>query len=457
MNKNVIRQLAAIVGPDNITTAQAELSCASYDGTGRTSLPEAVIWPSTTEEVSRIMAIAHRESIPVVPRGAGSGMTGGAIPVRGGLVMAMAKFNRILAIDHDNQTAIVEPGVITGTLQAEARRYGLFYPPDPASSKFCTLGGNIGEGAGGPSAVKYGVTRDYVKGLEVVLADGRIIHTGVRTDKGVVGYDLTRLFVGSEGTLGIITKIILRLIPQPTTKQTTLVLLDSMNKAARLVAKVLGRFTPCTLEFMDRTAINIVADRMPMTVSPEIDALLLIELDGSAVAVASEGAELADFLNAYSGVKLVRQAADQDEVDSLWLARRSVSPAAFTLRPHKLGEDVVVPRTAIPDLVDCAEGLARELDLVIFCFGHAGDGNIHVNIMYDQVDARQMKAAQTAKERIFAKVMALGGTLSGEHGIGITKSAYLSLEVDPNTIAAMKLIKQALDPDNILNPGKIFP
>lgn len=457
MKENVIRQLTAIVGPDNISTSPAELSCVSYDGTGRTSMPDAVAWPSTVEEISQIMTIAHREKIPVVPRGGGSGMTGGAIPIQGGLVIAMAKFNRIIAIDQENQTAIVEPGVVTGTLQTEVKRYGLFYPPDPASAKFCTLGGNVAEGAGGPSAVKYGVTRDYVKGLEVVLADGKIIHTGVRTDKGVVGYDLTRLFVGSEGTLGIITKIILRLIPQPKAKQTTLVLLDSIHKAASLVAKVLSCFTPCTLEFMDRTAISIVADQMPMKISAETNALLLIELDGSAVAVASEGAALAEFLSNQPGVRLVQQATDAADVERLWLARRSVSPAAFTLRTHKLGEDVVVPRTAIPDLVACAESLANELNLVIFCFGHAGDGNIHVNIMYDQDDTCQTEAAQSAKERIFTKVMALGGTLSGEHGVGITKSAYLSLEVDLNTLSAMKLIKHALDPANILNPGKIFP
>ncbi|MBA3015324.1 MAG: FAD-binding protein [Proteobacteria bacterium] len=457
MHKDIIRQLTIIVGPNNISTAQAELSCVSYDGTGQTSMPEAVIWPSTADEVSRVMAIAHRQMIPVVARGAGSGMTGGAIPTHGGLVIAMARFNHILEIDQENQTAIVEPGVVTGTLQAEVGRYGLFYPPDPASAKFCTIGGNVAEGAGGPSAVKYGVTRDYVKGLEVVLADGRIIHTGVRTDKGVVGYDLTRLFVGSEGTLGIITKIILRLIPKPKTKQTTLVLLDSMLAATRLVAQVLSNFSPCTLEFMDRTAISIVADKLPMTLSAGTEALLLIELDGSAVAVASEGTDLARFLFEQSGVRQVTQAKDKSEVDRLWLARRSVSPAAFSLRTHKLGEDVVVPRTAIPDLVAYAEELARELKLILFCFGHAGDGNIHINIMYNQADDRQMTAAHIAKKRIFTKVIALGGTLSGEHGVGITKSAYLPLEVDQNTIAAMKLIKLALDPGNILNPGKIFP
>lgn len=457
MEKKTLRQLAEIVGPEHLSTALSERSCVSYDGTGREYLPEAVVWPGTVEEVSRIMALALRQGVPVVARGAGSGMTGGALPVRGGLVLAMARFKRIIEIDQANQTAIVEPGVVTGVLQAEVRRYGLFYPPDPASLKFCTIGGNVAEGAGGPSAVKYGVTRDYVKGLEVVMADGRVIHTGVRTDKGVVGYDLTRLFVGSEGTLGIITKVILRLIPLPKARQTSLVVMDSMAAAASLVARILSGFTPCTLEFLDRTAIRIVAELLPMPLPPGCEAILLLELDGTPQAVASEGEELAGFLAQQPGVLLVRQAKDQEEVDRLWAARRGVSPAAFKLRPHKMSEDVVVPRTAIPELVACAEGLARELDLVIFCFGHAGDGNIHVNIMFDREAPGQAAGAESAKHRLFARVIALGGTLSGEHGVGITKSGSLGLELDPATIQVMRQIKEALDPANILNPGKIFP
>ncbi len=457
LKKRILRQLADIVGPENISTAETERFCASYDGTGREYLPEAVVWPSTADEISRIMAVAHREKVPVVARGAGSGMTGGALPIMGGVVLAMSKLNRIISIDQANQTAVVEPGVVTGVLQAEVRRYGLFYPPDPASLKFCTIGGNVAEGAGGPSAVKYGVTRDYVKGLEVVLADGRVIHTGVRTDKGVVGYDLTRLFVGSEGTLGIVTKVILRLIPLPEAKETFLVLLDSMAAAATLVAKVLSRFTPCTLEFMDRTAIAIVADQLPVALPVGTEAILLIELDGTGAAVASEGADLQGFLAEQAGVVLVRQAGGQAEVERLWAARRGVSPAAFSLRPHKVSEDVVVPRTRIPELVACTEELARELDLVIFCFGHAGDGNIHVNIMLDRTDPRQAANAEHAKQRLFTRVIELGGTLSGEHGVGITKAGSLAMELDQATIEVMRAIKQALDPAAILNPGKIFP
>ena len=455
--KQFLCQLRDIVGPDYLSTAVAERACASYDGTGQECLPAIVAWPGTVGEVSRIMALAGRAGMPVVARGAGSGMTGGALPLAGGLVLAMARFKRIIEIDCANQTAIVEPGVVTGALQAEVRRLGLFYPPDPASLKFCTLGGNVAEGAGGPSAVKYGVTRDYVKGLEVVLADGQVIHTGVRTDKGVVGYDLTRLFVGSEGTLGIITKIILRLIPLPQAKQTWLVAMDSLSQAAAMVAKVLSRFTPCTLEFMDRTAIDIVADRWPLALPAGTEAILLIELDGTRLVVAAEGDELQAFLGEQPGVCLLRQAANAAEAEGLWAARRAVSPAAFSLRPHKMGEDVVVPRTEIPALVTSVRELARELELVIFCFGHAGDGNIHVNIMLDRADPRQLAHADIAKQRLFAKVIELGGTLSGEHGVGVTKSRYLPLEIDPATLAAMRRVKQALDPRGILNPGKIFP
>jgi len=281
----------------------------------------------------------------------------------------------------------------------------------------------VAEGAGGPSAVKYGVTRDYVKAWRWCWPTAGSFTPGWRTDKGVVGYDLTRLFVGSEGTLGIITKIILRLIPQPKAKQTFLVLMDSMAQAAALVAKVLARFTPCTLEFMDRTAIGIVRDQLPVAVPAGTAAILLVELDGTAVAVASEGADLQAFLLGQPGVNLVRQAADSAEAEGLWAARRAISPAAFSLRPHKMSEDVVVPRTKIPDLVACAEGLAQELRLVVFCFGHAGDGNIHVNIMLDRADPSQLANAEIAKERLFAKVIELGGTLSGEHGVGITSPA----------------------------------
>ncbi len=404
-----------------------------------------------------MLRLAGQKLFPVVPRGAGTGMTGGALPVAGGLVLAMSRLNRILEIDTENQIAVAEPGVITGHFQEEVKRHGLFYPPDPASHKFCTLGGNVAECAGGPSAVKYGVTRDYVLGLEAVLPDGRIIVTGVRTAKGVVGYDLTRLLVGSEGTLAVITKITLKLLARPPAKTTFLVLSGSIEQATSLVAKILAEHLPCTLEYMDRTALKIVAPLLPFALAAGTQALLLLELDGDGQAVQAQGQKLHAFLSRQPELLSVRQASSDKEVDALWAARRAISPAAFNLKPHKISEDIVVPRNRIPQLVNLTEQLSKELDLVIFTFGHAGDGNIHVNIMLDKDRPQELANSAIAKKRLFEAVLRLSGTISGEHGIGITKADYLPMEVQENSLQLMRDIKRLFDPLNILNPGKIFP
>jgi glycolate oxidase len=457
MNQDTIHKLREIVDQDRVTTVPEELACYSYDGTGQQYPPAAVAFPGSTEEVCRIMALASATPFPVVPRGAGTGMTGGALPVAGGLVMVMSRLNRILEIDPDNQIAVVEPGVITGELRTEAARHGLYYPPDPASLKFCTMGGNVAECAGGPSAVKYGVTRDYILGLEAVLPDGRLIHTGVRTAKGVVGYDLTRLLVGSEGTLAIITKITVKLLPAPEARSTLLVLCRTMVEATRLVAAILAHHTPCTLEYMDRTALAIVRDKLPFPFPAEAGALLLIELDGQSDSVPLATRRLTEFLQTQPGIIQSRTAETPAEAEQLWAARRAISPAAFSLKPHKMSEDVVVPRSRLPELVSCTEALGRELGVVIFTFGHAGDGNIHVNIMLDKNIPQEVQQANIAKQLLFAEVLRLGGTLSGEHGIGLTKAPYLPMELDPPTMELMRQIKNLFDPHNILNPGKIFP
>jgi glycolate oxidase len=457
MKREIITKLQSIVGKDRLTTAPEELLCYSYDGTGREYPPEAVVFPAGTGEISAIMQLANAAPFPVVPRGAGSGMTGGALPVAGGVVMALSRLNRILEIDESNQVAVVEPGVITGDLRKTLAKRGLFYPPDPASLKFCTMGGNVAECAGGPSAVKYGVTRDYVLGLEVVLPDGRVIQTGVRTAKGVVGYDLTRLFIGSEGTLGIITKITVRLIPCPSAKKTFLILCQSIMQATSLVTEVLAKHRPCTLEYMDHTAMQIVRDKLPFALAKETQALLLLEVDGDAPSVAIQAAALQKFLAAKGDLLAVMQADKADDIEALWTARRAVSPAAFTLKPHKISEDVVVPRSRIPELVLFVESLATENNLTIFTFGHAGDGNIHVNIMLDKNEPQEVARAEIATKALFAQVIKLGGTLSGEHGIGITKAAFLPLELDAVSLEVMRGIKKFFDPNNILNPGKIFP
>ena len=461
MDHTTAKKLKAIVGVDNFTSAPEDLLAYSYDGSGLEYLPAGVVFPGTTSEIRRIMELASRILLPVIPRGAGTGMTGGSLAVHGGLILALSRLNRIIEIDQANQVAVVEPGVITGQFQAEARKLGLFYPPDPASLNFCTIGGNVANGAGGPSAVKYGVTRDYVLGLEVVLPDGGIIHTGVRTAKGVVGYDLTRLFIGSEGTLGIITKIILRLMTLPGAKRTFLVLTRSLAQAAKLVTEILRRgILPSTLEYMDKTALWVVARYFPEPLPAATGALLLIEVDGDEEEVDIEGKRLFALLqNRPEGGEVleVRQAKEQGEITALWEARRAISPAAFQLKPHKISEDVVVPRSRIPDLVEFAEVLAEELDLPILTFGHAGDGNIHVNIMLDKENQAELQKGLAAKERLFARVLELSGTLSGEHGVGLTKAPFLGMELDGPSISIMRQIKKVFDPLNIMNPGKMFP
>jgi glycolate oxidase len=457
MNPQTIERLQEIVGPEHLTCAREDLLCYAYDATTLEYPPAAVAFPASTAEVAAIMRLAWSTPFPVVPRGAGTGMTGGALPVAGGLVLAMSRLNRILEIDTENQVAVVEPGVVTGQLQAEVRRHGLYYPPDPASLQFCTIGGNVAECAGGPSAVKYGVTRDYVLGLEVVLPDGRLLKTGVRTAKGVAGYDLTRLITGSEGTLGVITKIILRLMAAPEAKSTFLLILDDLNRAARLVSSILGAgILPCTLEYLDRTAIDIVSPSLPFQLPAGTRALLLVELDGDRQAVLAQTDKFRHFLHGRQGLLATREAANDAEVEAIWKARRAVSPAAFQLKPHKLSEDVVVPRSRIPELVALTEELNRQEEITIFTFGHAGDGNIHVNIMLDRGNPRELELAETAKKALFERVIALGGTLSGEHGIGITKAAYMPLEFDAVSLEIMQAIKRTFDPRNILNPGKIF-
>lgn len=454
---HVLVEISAITGADHLTTRSEDLHCYSYDGTAVPHLPEAVVFPDNTEQVSRIMQLASRYVFPVVPRGAGSGMTGGAVALRGGLVMAMSRMNKVIEVDRANQIAIVEPGVITGDLQRIVRRAGLFYPPDPASLKYCTIGGNAAECAGGPSAVKYGVTKDYIIGLEVVLPSGDIVTTGARTEKSVTGYDLTRLFIGSEGTLGIITRLVLRLLPLPPHKETFLLTSTSLKRTTQLVSEILNaHIKPCTLEYMDRTAIGVVAEFLTKPPPPGTEALLIVEIDGERPVVAEQARRLHALLDGQSEFSL-RQAGNEKEAEEIWQARRAISPSVLKLAPHKISEDVAVPRSRIPDLVAFTERLARELELIILTFGHAGDGNIHVNIMLDRSDPQEAERGSQAKAALFRQAIALDGTLSGEHGIGFSKAPYLSYELNEATMALMQRVKGLFDPKNILNPGKIFP
>lgn len=456
IDKKIIKKISSIVGKDFVKVDLEDRICYSYDATNLSYLPDAVVFPRTTQEIAEIIKLANKERFYVTPRGAGTGMSGGSLPVKGGIVLAMSRFNRILKIDTENLIAVVEPGVITGVFQKEVERLGLFYPPDPASLNFCTLGGNLAECAGGARAIKYGVTKDYVLGLEAVLATGDILHTGVETMKGVVGYDLTKLLVGSEGTLGIITKIVLKLLPLPEAKQTLLAIFDKLQDATHTVTNIIqSKIIPTTLEYMDKTAIFCVENYLNIGLPTDVEALLLIEVDGEKESVQTKGEKIR-IMCLESGARAVEIAKSVEESERLWQARRSVSPAAFKLKPNKVSEDIVVPRTKLPQMIDKIKGIGETYGLTVLTFGHAGDGNIHVNFMIDQQDKDEVSRTHKAVEELFRATLDLGGTLSGEHGIGITKARYLSMEIGSIGIDTMKKIKQVFDPNNILNPGKIF-
>ena len=457
MDEKIFQKIASIVGPDNCSRDLEELHCYSYDSSKQTFLPDAVALPDSTAQVAALVTLANEHLFPIVARGAGSGTTGGALPIAGGLVLSCARLNHILEIDSDNQIAIVEPGVITGEFQQTLKKHNLMYAPDPASLKFCTLGGNVAECAGGPSAIKYGVTKDSIIGLEVVLANGEILTTGTRTEKGVVGYDLTRLFIGSEGTLGIITKIITRLLPLPEHKETFLLQSSSLQKATELVAIILQQnILPCTLEYMDKTALRLVSELLPNPPDDATLAMLIIEIDGSERNVKEQSNQLKSLVAKQNSCTL-QQATTEEEIREIWLARRSISQASFKLSAYKTSEDVVVPRNLIPELVHFCEDLAKDLKITILTFGHAGDGNIHVNIMAADGSAEESTKSIKAKTALFHKVISMGGSLSGEHGVGITKASFISLELDKTSIMVMRQLKNMFDPKNIMNPGKIFP
>jgi len=457
MQDSIIKEIAAIVGPEHVLTSPEDRWCYAFDATDRARLPDLVVFPGSAAEISRILLLANAHRFPVVPRGAGTGRSGGSVPIEGGVVLVLTRLNRILEINTKDLVAVVEPGVILGRLKAAVEEQGLYYPPDPASVEFCTIGGNVAECAGGAVAVQYGVTRDYVLGLEVVLPTGEIIDAGTRTMKGVVGYDLTRLFLGSEGTLGVITRIILRLVAKPPARQTLAAAFGTLKAAGEAVSRILASgLAPTALEFMDRVTLGCVREMLPFKIPLKAAALLLIAVDGHPQDVEERAAAMARFCQE-QGARPVIRAKTPDEAEQLWQARKVVSPALKKVKPQKVSEDVVVPLGAIPDLITALEELSRRRGLVIPCYGHAGDGNIHVNVLYDQHLPGEGEAVGPTVEEIFQVVRRLHGTLSGEHGIGLTKSPYLRMELAPAAIAVQKRLKLAFDPHNIMNPGKIFP
>lgn len=455
LKDSLYQALYQITG-SNATKEAEELCCYAYDATGQSFLPDAVVFPGSTSEVSEILKLASREGIPVIPRGNGSGMTGGSLAVNGGVVMVMSRMNRILEIDSDNFIARVEPGVVTGEFHRAVEQQGLFYPPDPASSAFCTLGGNLGECAGGPKAVKYGVTRDYVLGLEAVLPSGKVIRTGVRTAKGVAGYDLTRLIVGSEGTLAVITQATLKLLPLPEAVRTMAVLFPTIDQAAQTVSAIIKEsLIPRCVEFLDRASIECVREKFGFHLPADTQSILILEVDGSAALVEQDARRLKEFCIA-RGASDVILAADARQTAELWGARKAISAALFKMAPNKINEDIVVPLNQIPEMVKRIEKIQKRTGLPIVSFGHAGDGNIHCNIMYHKKDPKERMAAESAMDELFAHTLELGGTITGEHGVGITKMKYLPKEVGEGEMEIMRGVKKLFDPLNILNPGKMF-
>jgi glycolate oxidase len=452
----ILAELVAIVGAENVSTATSDRITHSYDATQERHLPEVVVYAHNTGEVSAVVRLANRHRLPLLPRGAGSGFTGGSLPIRGGIVLVLTRMDRIIEIDCENLVAEVEPGVVTAELQRQVERLGLFYPPDPASKEFSTLGGNVAECAGGPRCVKYGVTKDYILGLEVVTPTGDVIKTGGRTLKNVVGYDLTRLFVGSEGTLGIVTRIILKLLPKPAAKKTMLVQFGTIDGAAQAVSAIIGaKIIPTTLEFMDAATIACIRGVSRVPLAEGCRALLIIEVDGDLEVLDRQASQILKVIESF-GILNTRIAATDAESEEIWQVRRIVSPSLRKVNPDKFNEDIVVPRSKVPEMIRALEEIAARHQVPIVNFGHAGDGNIHVNVM---VDLRQPGMAATVEkvmDEIFQAAVGLRGSISGEHGIGTAKAKYLSLELDPATIAYMRTIKAALDPNNILNPGKIF-
>jgi glycolate oxidase len=457
MAKELAKKLARIVGKQHVLADLEGRTCYGYDATNRLFLPDVVVFPGNTEEISEILKLANHLRFPVIPRGAGSGFTGGSLPIHGGVVVSMERLNRILEIDEVDLVAVVEPGVITGDLQRAASSKGLFFPPDPASVDFCSIGGNVAENAGGMRALRYGVTREYVLGLEAVLPNGEILRTGGRTVKNVVGYDLTRLLVGSEGTLGVITQIILKLLPLPGGRGTIQSFFRSVEDATEAVTRIFSaRILPSAMEFVDRATLDCVAKVRGLAFPDETQGMLLIEVDGPAGAVQELCLAVEEACKTASPIE-IRSSQDPKEAEYLWALRKAISPSLAHIKPHRLNEDIVIPRSRLPEAIERIREISDQHGIQITAFGHAGDGNLHVNVMYDRADDEESSRAEAAAESVMKMAVDLGGSLSGEHGIGVTKSVFLPLEIGPLAREIMRGIKDLLDPHGILNPGKIFP
>lgn len=457
MNSSTIKMLQKIVGKEKVLTGQEDRLSYAYDGTPLIShTPEAIVIPRDAEEISQILKLANQEKFQVVPRGSGTGLSGGSIPAENSIVLLTNHWNQILEIDQENLTTWVQPGVITGKLHETVEEMGLFYPPDPSSMQICTIGGNVAENAGGLRGLKYGVTKDYVMGLEVVLPNGDIALFGGKNVKDAAGYNLKEVFVGSEGTLGIFSKILLKLVPKPVATKTMLALFDSINQAAQTVSDIIAaRIIPTTLEFLDQITIRSVEDFAKIGLPHNSEALLLLEVDGHPAQVAEEEQKIIGICQQNKAFS-IQTAKDEQESLKLKTARRSALSALARVKPTTILEDVTVPRSQVAPLVVKIQEIAKKHNVMIGNFGHAGDGNLHPTGLTDERDHEEISRVEKAFEEIFKTTIDMGGTITGEHGIGLAKKSFLKEWIDPGALRMMQTFKEMFDPNGILNPGKIF-
>jgi glycolate oxidase len=457
LQSGIIKQLEDIVGKEFVLTAKEDLTTYAYDGTTTWShSPDIVVLPISTEQISRILKLAHTHKIPVTPRGSGTNISGGSVPVRGGIVLCTTRMNRILDINKANLTARVEPGVVLQDLYIRLAKENLFYPPDPQSFLSCTLGGTVAENSGGPLCIKYGVTKHYVLGLEVVLPDGYVLNIGGSTVKNRTGYDLLPLFTGSEGTLGVITKITLRLIPKPAARKTIMAIFDDITLAGAVVSDILANgIVPAKVEFVDNFVIRRIEEKMKLGLPVEANTMLLIDVDGSIAAIENEAEQILELLNA-GGARIARLAKDENEANMYWKARSAGFAAVYSAARTVIAEDVTVPRDRLADFMKKLDQISKESGFEIVLIGHAGDGNIHPSVFTNSREKEDLDRLHDTLTAIFEAALELGGTLSGEHGIGLEKQHLLAKALDPRAIEIMKGIKSILDPHNIMNPDKIW-
>lgn len=457
LSQQFLTALSNLLPANRVLVKPGDCWTYGYDNSKQHAPPDAVAFPSEHEQVVSLIRLCNEHAIPITPRGRGTGTTGATVPTQGGLVISLERMNRILRVDPDNRLIVAQPGVTNLEIQEAAGQYGFFWPPDPTSAAVCTLGGNLAYNSAGPRAVKYGTPRENTLGLRAVTGGGDSIRTGVMTTKGVVGYDLTRLIIGSEGTLAIITEAVLKLTPKPSERRLLRAIYNNVSSAALAVSAIMAQPTvPCALEFIDGRAIDMIRSYSKADLPQNADALLMIEVDGVATYLDEA---IRDIKQAASvaGCLAIESASTPAEIESLWATRKALSPALRSIAPKKINEDVVVPVSRIPTLIQNLQELGHRYHITIVNFGHAGNGNIHVNLLIDPDDPKQATAAESCLADIFELVLALEGTISGEHGIGLVKRDYVDLEIEPATLELMRRIKQQFDPRGLLNPDKTIP